>query len=331
MELLKLYLKERMKGIAVFLFFCVLFAVSFLLYHLPPEAVLYPSFLCLLSGIVFLLLDFNRVRRKHLKLLELKNLTAAMLSSFPEVNGVEDKDYQEIIHSLKEEVLHLEADSDKKYQNMVDYYTLWVHQIKTPIASMKLTLQKEDTPLSRKLSSDLFRIEQYVEMVLAYLRLDSDSGDYVFKEYALDPIIRQTVKKFASEFITRKIHLEYEPVTETAVTDDKWLSFVLEQVLSNALKYTREDGIIKISLAEPKTLCITDTGIGIAPQDLPRIFEKGYTGYNGRNDKRASGIGLYLCRRICKNLGAEITAVSKPDKGTVIRINLESYPLRVES
>lgn len=331
MELLKLYLKERMKGIAVFLFFCVLFAVSFLLYHLPPEAVLYPSVLCLLLSIVFLLLDFNRVRRKHLKLLELENRIAAMLSSFPEVNGVEDKDYQEIIHSLKEEMLHLEADSDKKYQNMIDYYTIWVHQIKTPIASMKLTLQKEDTPLSRKLSSDLFRIEQYVEMVLAYLRLDSDSGDYVFKEYALDPIIRQTVKKFASEFITRKIHLEYEPVTETAVTDEKWLSFVLEQVLSNALKYTREDGIIKIHLAEPKTLCITDTGIGIAPQDLPRIFEKGYTGYNGRNDKRASGIGLYLCRRICKNLGAEITAESEPDKGTVIRINLESYPLRVEA
>ena len=152
---------------------------------------------------------------------------------------------------------------NEKYADMVDYYTLWAHQIKTPIAAMRLTLQSGEMSQSRELSEDLHRIEQYVEI--------------------------------SSQFIRRKIKLVYEPVGVTVLTDEKWLLFVLEQVLSNALKYTKA-GEIEITLEAPKTVCIRDTGIGIAPEDINRIFEKGYTGYNGRTDKKASGIGLYLCR-----------------------------------
>lgn len=330
MELFQLYIRQRIKGIAAVFLFTGLFAVSFFLYHLPVEAVLYPASLCILLSIFFILTDFVRVRKKHLRLLEVRKLNAAMISSLPETETVEDRDYQDIIRALQTETLRLETTSGTDYQNMVDYYTLWVHQIKTPIASMKLSLQTEDTPLSRKLSSDLFRIEQYVEMVLAYLRLDFASGDYVFRKHSIDSIIKDAVRKFASEFITRKIHLEYQPSEQTVITDEKWLSFVVEQIISNALKYTRQDGCVKIYIDEPKTLCIEDNGIGIAPEDLPRIFEKGYTGYNGHADKRASGIGLYLCRRICRNLGADITVLSEPDKGTTVRINLEEYQLRAE-
>lgn len=330
MNLLKIYIKEHIKVFAAFfLFFCVL-TVSFFLYQLPVKAVVYPISLCALIGAIFILTDYVKVRKKHLQLSEIKKLNAAMISNLPDIESVYDADYQNIIKALQAEIAELEMKTNSKYQSMMDYYTLWVHQIKTPIASMKLNLQNEDTALSRKMSSDLLRIEQYVEMVLAYLRLDSVSSDYVFKEHNVDTIIKQSVKNFASEFITRKIRLEYQPVTQTVVTDDKWLSFVVGQVLSNALKYTGEGGSIKIYMTEPKILCIEDTGIGIAGEDLPRIFEKGYTGYNGRNDKRASGIGLYLCKRICRNLGTEITAVSEPDKGTVIRINLEQYNLKVE-
>lgn len=330
MELFKMYLKQRIKGILAVLLFVGLFATSFLLYHLPMKAILYPTSLCVLLSIFFILADFIRVRKKHLQLLEIQKLNAAMISTLPNIESVEDSDYQEIIKTLQMELTNFETASSIKYQNMIDYYTVWVHQIKTPIASMKLNLQNEDIPFSRKLSSDLFRIEQYVEMVLAYLRLDSASSDYVFKEHSIDIIIKDSVKKFASEFIIRKIRLEYQPSDKTVITDDKWLSFVLEQIISNALKYTREKGSIKIHMQEPKTLCIEDTGIGIAPEDLPRIFEKGYTGYNGHNDKRASGIGLYLCKRICQNLGAEITVTSELDKGTVIRINLEEYKFKAE-
>lgn len=329
MKLFKTYIKQRQKGIFAFALFCTVFFCTFILYHLPIEAVLYPTLLCTFFGMIFVAVDFLHVKKKQRHLAEIGELAAAMMSSMPEIESMEDEEYQAIIEKLKNEVSDLETFTSTRYQDMMEYYTVWVHQIKTPIASMRLTLQNEDTPFSRKLSSDLFRIEQYVEMVLAFLRLDSTSGDYVFREYGIDTIVKQTVSKFASEFIDRKIRLEYEPTNTMVVTDDKWLSFVIEQVLSNALKYTRE-GRIRISMQEPKTLCIEDTGIGIAPEDLPRIFEKGYTGYNGRRDKKASGIGLYLCKRICKNLGIEISVASEVDKGTSVHMNLEQYELKSE-
>lgn len=329
MDLFKAYIKGRKTGITVFFVFCAVFFAAFLLYRLPMKAVLYPTLLCTLLGIVFISVDFVRIKRKHRQLSEIKNLTAAMISSLPDTQSVEDKDYQAIIKALQSEISSLRTLTSARYRDMTEYYTVWVHQIKTPIASMRLTLQNEDTPFSRKLLLDLFRIEQYVEMVLAFLRLDSVSNDYVFKEYSIDTVVKQSVAKFSSEFIDRKIRLIYEPINETVVTDEKWLSFVVEQILSNALKYTRE-GSIKIYMREPKVLCIEDTGIGIAPEDLPRIFEKGYTGYNGRTDKKASGIGLYLCKRVCDNLGVKISVASEPDKGTKVCIDLEQYELKKE-
>ncbi len=329
MKLFSMYLKQCRKTVLILLLFYFIFAVTFLMYHLPMKAVIYPALLCSLLGIIFIIVDLSRARKKHAKLVELRKLTADVIYSLPATQGIEDRDYQEIILRLKEEQSQLETAMNNRYTDMIDYYTVWAHQIKTPIASMRLILQNEDSALSRKLSADLFRIEQYVEMVLVFLRLGSTSTDYVIKRYHLDSIIRQSVKKFAGEFIIRKIRLEYEPVKEEVITDEKWLSFCIEQVVSNALKYTQE-GSVKIYMTEPKILCIEDTGIGIAPEDLPRIFEKGYTGYNGRSDKKASGIGLYLCRSICNRLGHAITAKSTLDRGTVIYINLEQYESDIE-
>lgn len=329
MKLFWAYIRQRKKVIFVFFLFFAVFTVSFILYHLPIEAIVYPMLFCLLLCGVFVIWDFSHAKQKHKVLLEIQNLTATMIDSLPEVQGMDDEDYQAIIHALQNEMAENNNLASARYQDMVEYYTVWVHQIKTPITSMRLSLEKEDTALSRKLSSDLFQIEQYVEMVLAFLRLDSNSSDYVFKEYAMDKIIEQAITKFASEFIVRKIHLNYSPTGEIVITDDKWLSFVIEQVLSNSLKYTR-DGEIKIYMLESKTLCIEDTGIGIAANDLPRVFEKGYTGYNGRKDKRASGIGLYLCRRICDKLGVKIRITSELNKGTTVLLDLEQYKLKNE-
>ena len=222
-----------------------------------------------------------------------------------------------------------EADAARKTAEMVEYYTLWAHQIKTPIAAMRLTLQNEDSPLSRRLTAELGRVERYVEMVMAYLRLDGESTDYVLREYELDPILRAAVKRFSGEFIQKRLALDLRPTGARVLTDEKWLSFVLEQLLSNALKYTPA-GSVSIYLESPAVLCIADTGIGIAPEDLPRIFDAGYTGLNGREDKRASGLGLYLCRRVCRSLGHGLTARSEPGKGTVMRLDLGRKELSVE-
>ena len=167
-------------------------------------------------------------------------------------------------------------------------------------------------------------------MALQYQRLESLSSDLQLESCSLDGILRQALKKMATPFIRRRISLEFDGTGATVLTDEKWLQFAVEQLLSNALKYTHPGGTVTIDLEPPKTLCIRDTGIGISPEDLPRIFDKGYTGYNGRSDKKASGIGLYLCRRICKNLGHTISANSSEDSGTVLRIHLEQKKLEVE-
>lgn len=329
MRLLKEYMKERLVFPVVFLLSCLIFAAVFSLYHISPAAVVYPAVLSLFFLLIGMGIDFLQVGRKHRKLEKIRGLTGALTDDFPAAETILDWDYQQIIASVLDDAAESERQRDGDAKEAVEYYTVWVHQIKTPISAMKLMLQEEDTPKARRLSSELLRIEQYVEMVLAYLRLGAESGDYVFREYDLDAVIRKAVRRFAPEFIGRKLRLDYEPVNVKLVTDEKWLLLVIEQVLSNALKYTREGGV-KIYLKEPLTLCIEDTGIGIAPSDLPRIFEKGYTGYNGRTDVASSGIGLYLCRRILKNLGGKIRAESEPEKGTVILISLEQYPLRTE-
>lgn len=329
MKLFFAYLKSKRETLIMLAVFAAVFAGSFLLYRLPLSAVLYPAVLCAILGAVFAVCGFIRAKKKHEILTRLRDMTAAVIDELPKPGSIAENGYGELVSRLCEQNAEIRAADSAKYRDMTEYYTVWAHQIKTPIASMRLTLQNEDSPLSRRLSSDLFRIEQYVEMVLAFLRLDSDSSDYVFRQYALDGIIRQCVRRFAQEFIGRKIRLVYEPADTEIVTDEKWLCFVIEQVLSNALKYTRE-GSIHIYMKEPFVLCIEDTGIGIAPEDIPRIFEMGYTGCNGRTDKSASGIGLYLCRRVCKNLGAEISVQSEPGKGTAVSIDLTQHKITHE-
>ena len=327
MTLFRAYIIHHKKIIFALILFCAVFSLSFFLYRLPIEAVIYPALICSAFGLIFLIVDFLRTKRKHREFSEIKALSASMIASLPHAESIAEEDCQDIIKALQEEITALGTSSFARYQELTEYYTVWVHQIKTPITSMRLTLQNEDSALSRKLSSDLFQIEQYVGMVLAFTRLDSDSSDYVFREYSIDNIVKQAVAKYAREFIDRKLRLDYEPIDKIVVTDEKWLSFVIEQLLSNALKYTRE-GSIRIYMQEPMTLCIEDTGIGIAPEDIPRIFEKGYTGYNGRKDKKASGLGLYLCRRICNNLEIGINVTSELDKGTTVCIDLEQYSLK---
>lgn len=319
------YLYHRRKVLLLLFFFLLLFAVSFWLYRLPVEAVAYPALICAAIGLAVLILGSLRASRKHRLLVRLADSLTELPRGLPEPRTQDDEDYQLLVGALCEEQRRLKSTMELRYADMIDYYTVWAHQIKTPIASMRLTLQEEDSEFSRRAGEDLLRIEQYVEMVLCYLRLDSDSTDYVFREQELDPILRQAVRRLSGQFIRRRMHLQYEPLGVRVLTDEKWLLFVVEQVLTNALKYTPAGRTITIELEEPKTLCIRDTGIGIAPEDLPRIFEKGYTGVNGRADKKASGLGLYLCRRICRALGHTIRANSSPDSGTVIRIDLSSH------
>lgn len=323
------YVRENRKVVIALAVYTAVFAFIFWLYRLPLGAVGYAALVCLFLLLVWLAVDYRRfaVRLRLLRRLE-QEITLST-EQLPEPDGALEAQYQALVRALDADRRARLTRSQQGYQELVEYYTVWAHQIKTPIAAMRLRLQSEDSDSSRRLLADLGRIEQYVEMVLTYLRLEGEGTDYVFREAKLDDIVRPALRRFAGEFIARRLTLDYTPTDVRVFTDEKWLSFVIEQVLSNALKYTPQGGV-SVYVEEPKTLCIRDTGIGIAPEDLPRVFERGYTGLQGRADKRASGIGLYLCRRICRNLGHTITAESRPGEGTTVRIKLEEKKITVE-
>ena len=325
MKLLGRYLRSKAPAILLFALFAGIMAFSFSLYHLPVRAVLYPAALCALLGLAALAVGFLRALRMH----KLLSCLREMDTELPEVRDVEAADYREIVRLLREQNREARTRTETEMSAMMDYYTLWAHQIKTPIASMRLRLQEEDTPQARTLLADLGRIERYVSMVLTYLRLEGSSTDYVIRETDLDSVLRPVFKQFAGEFISRKLKLDYTPVSKRVLTDEKWLSFVIEQLLSNALKYTPA-GSVSVYLEEPAVLCVRDTGIGIAPEDLPRVFERSYTGLTGRADKRASGLGLSLCKQVCDRLGHGLTIESAPDRGTTVRVDLGTRKIDIE-
>ena len=323
------YLRERGKAFICLCLFTGIFAGSFLLYRVPWQAVAYPAALCLGLGVLLLLRDYRRFRRVHEDYRRLTQLPELTREQLPQRKSQTERDCAALLEKQLEDMARLQTASADRFTTQTDYFSAWAHQIKTPIAAMGLKLQNEDSPLARGLRGDLNRIAQYVEMAMTYLRLDAETGDYVLKTQDLDPIIRGSVRRFAGEFIDRKLRLRLQETGQMVLTDEKWLSFVLEQLLSNALKYT-PGGEISIFWQEPDTLVIRDTGIGIAPEDLPRIFEKGFTGYNGRSDKKASGIGLYLCKRVCDRLGHGISIASAPGEGTTVFLKLGRDKIGIE-
>ena len=329
LKLITLYLVGHRKAIGIFLIFSLVFALVFFLYNLPMEPVVYAVTLCGGISIVFSTMDYWQYHKRHKTLADMLNGITLSIDKLPIPKDLIERDYQDLIEVIHRDKMQIVSEGDSSKRDLIDYYTLWVHQIKTPISTISLLLQSEDSPQNEQMSIELFKIEQYVEMVLQYLRLDSESTDFALKYYDLDSIVKQAIRKYAKLFILKNISLDLSKIQCKVLTDEKWLVFSIEQILSNGLKYTKR-GKISIYMEDEKTLVIEDTGIGIQREDLPRVFEKGFTGYNGRTDKKSTGIGLYLCKRIISKLGHTITIDSEVDKGTKVKIQLDSVELWAE-
>ncbi len=311
------YIKRRWKTIAAMAIFAAMFAMVFSLYELPVEAVLYASLLCVAVGALLLAASYASYRRRVKTLELLRRTIFVSADGLPEPRDLTEELYQELVRILSRERAVLESAVDSDRRDAADYYAMWAHQIKTPIAAMHLLLHQEQ-PDKDALTAELFRIEQYVEMVLSYQKLEGDSSDFVLKKRPLDEIVRGCIRKYARLFIIKKLPLNFRETGMTVYTDEKWLAFMIEQILANALKYTSK-GEISI-YAEGKALVIEDTGIGISPEDLPRLGERGFTGYNGREDKKSTGLGLYLCKNICAKLGHKLIIESTPNVGTRVKL-----------
>lgn len=322
------WLKYRLWQIVLFSGLILIFSTVVWLSGAGGVLAGYTALLSTALALLLALPDLRRFALRHRQLSDALKSIRVSDEQLPPPENLIEEDYRQLIRALGEEKQRQASAMDLRMSGMQDYFTLWAHQIKTPIAAMRLILQTKPENSAMEIEGELFRVEQYVEMVLNYLRLDSDSTDFVFRTCALDDIIRQCVRKYAKQFIRKRIRLEYEGTALQVLTDEKWLCFVIEQILSNALKYTSA-GSIRI-FTQGETLVIADTGMGIAPEDLPRVFEKGYTGYNGRTDKKATGIGLYLCKRILNRLGHEISISAQVGKGTRVSIDLSREEIVLE-
>lgn len=385
------FLKSRKVPIFIFIGIVMIFGILFYLYDIPSDAIIYGCELAFAWNAVCMLIDFYKYYKRH-KLLHInRKQFFENAEELPEYNDIIECDYQELVKELYQVKQDLISQNRIARKEMLDYYGMWVHQIKTPIAAMDILLQNteqflyqldgenifdnietahddatnseknqgsievsmkkeidksavntqekvdhvvvsEEEKLDSKIDKileliqesmpvsdmkmELFKIEQYVEMALNYLRVEDISSDLSFKKHAVDDMVRQVIRKYSKIFISKKIKMNFKPTEKYVVIDEKWFVFVLEQLISNALKYTKR-GQISIYIEE-KALVIEDTGIGIPAEDLPRIFEKGFTGYNGRENKKSTGIGLYLCKNIMDKLQWNITADSEVGTGTKI-------------
>ena len=318
MEILKSYLKKNTKVYILFVVFITIFFIMFYLYNLPLEALIYTGSFCFLVSLIASFLDFVNYKESYKKLKFLEKNILNDLEDLPKSLDIRIDYYHKIIEKLYEELEKLTQENRQKNTDMVDYYSMWVHQIKTPIAAMNFLLDNEEVD-QKILQQELFKIERYVEMVLTYIRLDSISSDYVITKINLDEVVKDSVKKYATIFINKKIKLNYVSHETMVISDKKWLSFAFEQILGNSVKYSSVGGEITIETYENK-LVIEDNGIGIKEEDLPRIFEKGFTGFNGRFEKKSSGLGLYLCKKTLDKLGHHIEISSKVGEGTRIEI-----------
>ena len=318
MEILKSYLKKNIKVYILFVVFIAIFFIMFYLYNLPLEALIYTGSLCFLASLIASFLDFVNYRESYKKLKFLEKNILNDLEALPKSLDIRIDYYHKIIEKLYEELEKLTQENRQKNTDMVDYYSMWVHQIKTPIAAMNFLLDNEEVD-QKILQQELFKIERYVEMVLTYIRLDSTSSDYVITKINLDEVVKDSVKKYATIFINKKIKLNFVSHETMVISDKKWLSFAIEQILGNSVKYSNTGGEITIETCENK-LIVEDNGMGIKEEDLPRIFEKGFTGFNGRYEKKSSGLGLYLCKKTLDKLGHHIEISSKVGEGTRVEI-----------
>lgn len=308
------------------------------------QDVVYAAVLDAILLLITVLVGFFRYSSKVKALSNALERPVEEQAQLPEATDDVEILYQRLLENQSIARSESESSAAIRQSQMRDYYSMWVHQIKTPISAMKLLLEAEREELGllicdeeqqaslKELSDnvasfedELFRIEEYVSMALQYQRVSSTENDFVLEKVSVDGVIRDTIKKYAKIMIRRHIGINYSGTGQEVYTDGKWLAFMLEQILSNAIKYTPQ-GFVTIETAEEKDrffITIKDTGIGIKAEDLPRVFEKGYTGYNGHADKKATGIGLYLCRQMADKLGHTIRMESEIGKGTKVWIGFD--------
>lgn len=319
----------RDKGLFLAINLMIFMIISFLMYSLNVALVIIFLLFCVwfLPLLTYMLIEYIKFR-KYFNTVEniLENLDKKYL--LPEVLNEPDFIEGEKIHYIFKVLSRDMHENVKYYKNMQEeyreYIEMWVHEIKTPIASTKLLIENNTNEITRKIDTQMDKIENFVEQVLYYSRSDEVGKDYIIKKTELSQVVKSVVKKNQRDFIGKRISLQLGNLDEIIYSDAKWIEFILNQIVGNAIKYSKgQEDKIKIEskiLANSIVLTIEDNGVGINERDLNRVFEKGFTGENGRKFGKSTGIGLYLCKKLCDKMGLGLSIESKENKGTKVTV-----------
>lgn len=288
------------------------------------------GYLALLEGlllVLFLGIDYS-LRRRWWRSLDISKVPPSLQSYLTEASKAEEKLAQNYVNGLIVEHQQVMKQAIDSQQDQKDYIDSWVHEIKVPLAAISLIVRSLEDDIPEKkyylLENELVKIDEYVEQVLYYARLESFSRDYLIQEYSLQEIVQSVIRTQGNYFIEKNLHFSIQGEDQIILTDAKWVAFIFRQLVSNAIKYTPDGGEIQVVLTKNKegvSLLLKDTGIGIPEEDQRRIFDKGFTGENGRkSEQHSTGLGLYLAEQLAKKLGHQLTIDSSTEEGTTMKL-----------
>ena len=321
------FLKSKAAAIAIFLFVVCFMALLLWVYSMNAEGIVFACAVFALSFIAALSIEYLPRRKYYnqveetLQSLEKKYLLASFLDEPEFYEGRIFSDCIEQLGKAMSDEIAKYKTASKEYR---EYIELWIHEVKTPIASSRLILENNPSPAADGLGEELDAIDYYLEQALFYSRSTDVQKDYIIKETDLFDVVNQVIRRNARYFIRDKIKLELEKQDVTVFIDEKWLEYILNQIVVNSIKYRRKEGAVISVYAQERqnavSLFIRDNGIGISQKDIGRVFEKGYTGVTGREYKKATGIGLYLVKKLSMKLGLSVGIESEEGKGTVVEL-----------
>lgn len=319
-QFIKYHIRSRLPFYLLFIFNGILLLLFAFLFEEVADVLYYA--LTILTFVTIIMLSWDLLR-------SYQSYKLAYL--YEEITPLSPLEFYlaQTLENARENQMNQTEEERKRYTDLMDYYTLWVHQIKTPIAASQLLVQDvTDSNTRSLLEQEIFKIDAYTNLVLQYLRLENFHDDLQLKQVALEHLVKEAVRKHSLFFIQKGLTINLDNLDVKVISDEKWLLVIIEQVLSNSLKYTKSGGI-EIYFKD-NTLYLKDSGIGIKDSDILRVFERGFSGYNGRLTQQSSGLGLYLSKKIADYLGHDISISSQVGQGTTVSIHFQKKKLAID-
>lgn len=323
-----MYIKDKAVHLLIHLIMVLLVILIMLAFQLNQAFILFIiTMIVFFISICFLYdyfrqVSFYRFYQKQLEQLDQKYFICELIK---EPGFLDGKILYQSLYTINKSMLEKMNERDVQVNDFKDYVEMWIHEVKIPLAHLTLTVHNHKSDVSPQILEQVRKLENQVDQILYYVRCENSQKDYLIKSSSLSKVVKNVIMKNKDYFIHHKLKLSLHDLNKMVLTDSKWLEFIINQILNNSFQYGthRMESRIDISAVEDNNqviLTIMDNGIGICPSDLPRVFEKSFTGYNGRIQKKSTGMGLYICQRLCQRLGHQIHIESVQNEYTKVMI-----------